>query len=181
MARKYIFASLVIVFVGSYSCLYAHTDVNSTEARNMIESNDDLIVVDVREFDEYCDPVVGHIPGALNYPLTSGVLEERYEELPIDANLLVYCRTGFRGNLAAEFLDSQGYTNVYDMLGGIQAWLWETVGCVDTDGDGANDDLDNCPDAYNPSQTDSDDDRMGNACDPNCPNLDGFNAVVFFD
>ena len=181
MARKHIYTSMVIVLVASYSCLYAHTDVNTTEALSMIESNDDLILVDVREFDEYCDPFVGHIPSALNYPSNSGVLERHYEELPVDANILVYCRTGYRGNLAAEFLDSQGYTHVYDMLGGIQAWEWETISCIDTDGDGANDDLDNCPGTFNPSQTDSDDDRIGNACDPNCPNLDGVNPVGFVD
>jgi rhodanese-related sulfurtransferase len=147
----------------------------------MIETNDDLILVDVREFDEYCDPFIGHISGALLYPFSSGALLSRYEELPIDGEILVYCRSGNRSNSASSFLDSQGFEHVYDMLGGIQAWAWETVDCVDTDGDGANDDLDNCPGTFNPSQTDSDDDRMGNACDPNCPNLDGVNPVGFFD
>ena len=181
MTRKHIYASLVIILITSCSCLYAYIDVNTTEARNMIETNDDLILVDVREFEEYCDPVVGHIPGALLYPLNSGILQERYEELPIDGEILVYCRSGNRSNSASIFLDLHGYEHVYDMLGGIQAWEWETVGCIDTDGDGTNDDLDNCPGTFNPSQTDSDDDRMGNACDPNCPNLDGFNPVGFFD
>lgn len=61
------------------------------------------------------------------------------------------------------------------------AWQWETAGCVDSDGDGVNDDLDNCPNNFNPSQTDSDGDGAGNACDPNCPNLDGLNPVNFID
>ncbi|MHC4622375.1 MAG: rhodanese-like domain-containing protein [Planctomycetota bacterium] len=158
----------------------AHEDVTPQEAKDMIDSNSPPIVIDVREQSDYCDSV-GHIPGALNYPWNSEVLKARYEELPYDGEILVYCRTGYRSNLAAEFLDSQGFLYVYDMSGGITAWQWETVTCIDYDGDGVNDDLDNCPEAYNPSQADSDDDGTGNACDPNCPNLDGLNPVGFID
>jgi hypothetical protein len=39
---------------------------------------------------------------------------------------------------------------------------------VDSDGDGADDDADNCPDDANEDQADADDDGVGNACD-NCP------------
>ena len=42
----------------------------------------------------------------------------------------------------------------------------------DSDDDGVVDPNDNCPDIYNPSQTDSDRDEIGNACDEDCPNLD---------
>ncbi len=38
----------------------------------------------------------------------------------------------------------------------------------DTDGDGVPDQLDNCPDAANPNQEDTDDDRTGDACDLDC-------------
>jgi rhodanese-related sulfurtransferase len=147
----------------------------------MIDSNDWLIIVDVREESEYCDATVGHIPGALNYPWNSGVLQVSYHELPVDGEILLYCRSGHRSNLAAEFLDAAGYLYIYDMLGGILAWAWETTGCVDSDGDGVNDDLDICPDTYNPSQSDSDGDGTGNVCDPDCPNLDGLNPVSLMD
>jgi rhodanese-related sulfurtransferase len=74
--------------------------------------------VDVREVYEYCD-AIGHIAGALNYPWNSGVLRALYEELPADCPLLVVCRSGGRSNQAANFLDSKGYSLVYDMLGGM--------------------------------------------------------------
>jgi DMSO/TMAO reductase YedYZ molybdopterin-dependent catalytic subunit len=51
----------------------------------------------------------------------------------------------------------------------------------DDDVDGVADSLDNCPDLYNPSQTDSDGDAIGNACDDDCPNLDGLNPVALDD
>ncbi len=133
---------------------------------------------------EYCGSL-GHIPGAYNYPWSSGVLGEAYEDFSQDDEILVVCHSGGRSNSAAGFLDSEGYLYVYDMLGGTNAWKntygYNTVGCVDSDGDGFNDDLDNCPDIYNSLQTDTDNDRIGNACDNDCPNLDELNPVNFVD
>jgi hypothetical protein len=41
---------------------------------------------------------------------------------------------------------------------------------VDTDNDGLLDEIDNCPNDYNPTQVDTDEDGVGDACDP-CNNL----------
>jgi rhodanese-related sulfurtransferase len=179
--RFSMFVVLFAVFSAAFtSFALAHTDVTPQEAKDMIDTNDTLIVVDVREPSEYCG-ITGHIPGALNYPWYSYGLRQRYEELPRDGEILIYCQSGGRSNLAAEFLDDNDFLYVYDMKYGFSAWQWDSAGCVDSDSDGINDDLDNCPNNYNPSQTDSDNDGIGNACDPNCPNLDGLNPVNFVD
>jgi rhodanese-related sulfurtransferase len=106
----------------------AHTDVTAEQARELIDSKNNLIIVDVREPSEYCD-ARGHIPGALNYPWNSGVLQARYEELPINIPILLVCRSGGRSNQAASFLDSKDFSTVYDMLGGMSAWILETTAC----------------------------------------------------
>jgi len=148
---------LCVFLICLNSFVRAHTDITPEEAKNMIETNDDLIVVDVREGSEYCDenpsPYLppGHISGALNYPWTSGVLEEQYGELHLDGEILVVCRSGHRSNEAANFLDSKGFQHIYDMEGGMLAWEWDTVDCSDYEGDGVNDDLDNCPEIPNGS------------------------------
>ena len=150
---------------------FAHTDLTPLEARELIENNKNLTVIDVREAaNEYCK--LGHIPKALNYPWSSGVLEENYHELPLDGEFLVVCQSGHRSAPAADFLDTQGYLHVYVMEGGMSAWEWKTVGCVDADLDGINDDLDNCPDVSNPGQEDADKDGVGDACEDSstlCP------------
>jgi len=169
----------MVVMYGLNLPAFAHVNVTAIQAKTMIETDADLIVIDVREeVSEYC---VGHIPGALNYPWSSGILGVQYGELDPSGKYLVVCQSGGRSNQASNFLDSQGFTQIYDMLGGMNDWLWDTVGCIDTDGDGINDDLDNCPSAHNPSQNDSDSDGIGNACDSDCPNLDGFSEVTFLD
>lgn len=104
----------------------------------MINSNPQLIVVDVREQSEYCSTTAtppGHIPGARLYPWNSQVLHNRYEELPAGAPILVVCGVGGRSALASQFLCSNGLTAVYNMTGGMSVWTGATVGCCYSAGD----------------------------------------------
>lgn len=149
----------------------AHVDVTGEQAKELIDAAHPPTVIDVRETNEYCGSG-GHIPGASNYPWNSGVLQAKYEELAADSSILVVCRSGRRSNEAAQFLASRGFSPVYDMIGGMRGWTWKTVGCVDSDRDGLNDDLDNCPGVYNPEQVDSDSDGVGDACDDDRSDLD---------
>lgn len=128
----------VVVLISDARVL-AHTDLTVEQARDLIASTAGLVVVDVREPSEFCD-ARGHIPGALNYPLTSGVLQARYAELPMDRPILVVCRSGGRSSVAANFLDAKGIPEVYDMNGGMNAWLWDTVPCKYAGGSGTADD-----------------------------------------
>ena len=80
---------------------------------------DDTILVDVREQDEF---TAGHIPGAVNIPLSG--LDKT--ELPWDqtSSIYVYCLAGTRSSRAVRYLQSRGYTNVTN-IGGINAWRGE--------------------------------------------------------
>jgi len=62
------------------------------------------LLLDVRTEGEYRR---GHIEGALNIPIDE--LRDRFDELPQDRLLLVYCLTGFRSYLACRILDQRGY------------------------------------------------------------------------
>lgn len=78
-----------------------------------------LILLDVRTPQEWAED--GHIAGATLIPLAE--LEARAAgELPQDAEIVVYCRSGNRSQQAAAFLVEAGYTDVSDM-GGVRDWI----------------------------------------------------------
>lgn len=93
------------------------------EAKEVMDSDDALIVVDVRTPEEYADSRIGD---AINIPVED-IGEEMPEELPeLDAKIMVYCRSGVRSKNAAEKLLDLGYKNIID-IGGIKDWPYETV------------------------------------------------------
>ncbi len=117
---------VVMALIGPGELLsQCRTDLTPEEAKNLLDTNLSLIVVDVREQSEYCGGG-GHIPGALNYPWISGVLNERYGELPADDDILVVCKSGGRSLSASNFLCDHGFSSIYNMTGGMSSWEWET-------------------------------------------------------
>jgi rhodanese-related sulfurtransferase len=174
--------ALALFFVMS-GLASAHTNVSAVLAKALIDSKNPPLLVDVREPSEYCGPY-GHIEGALNYPYSSDVLREKYTDFDPEQPIMVICQSGGRSNSAANFLDARGFTTVYDILGGMRNWPYDTVGCedpVDSDQDGIYDEEDNCPDTYNPGQGDADEDGVGNVCDPDFPNLYVIDRIDFKD
>lgn len=120
-------ATLLIAIL-AVSTAAAHTELSTAEAHAMILSDESLIVLDVREYSEFCGSLE-HIENAANLPWVSGALQTRLDELALDARILVVCASGGRSHQAATFLDGQGFTNVFDMQGGMSAWAWETEAC----------------------------------------------------
>jgi rhodanese-related sulfurtransferase len=79
-----------------------------------------VLLLDVRTPKEFQD---GHIPSAKSFPMTE--LPKRLKELPKDKTqpVLVYCGTGIRSAKAARILYGEGYRDVYDLSGGLRAWI----------------------------------------------------------
>jgi rhodanese-related sulfurtransferase len=87
--------------------------INANELRNLIEKNDALII-DVREPSEYYSE---HIEGAILMPLSNF----NPNELPkTNKKVILYCRSGKRGGMACEKIDSD--ENIFNLDGGILAW-----------------------------------------------------------
>ena len=82
-----------------------------------IMDRDDVVLIDVREQFEYDE---AHIPGVTLIPL--GEVPQRLDEFPTDKTVIVTCRSGNHSGQATDFLRENGYDNVHNMAGGINAW-----------------------------------------------------------
>lgn len=99
----------------------AYKDITVDEAYKMIKkAHKNLVILDVRNQSEYN---LGHLYDAILIPVYE--LEDRISELQEHINdpIIVYCKAGSRSQIACEILASNSFTKVYNMLGGITAWI----------------------------------------------------------
>jgi rhodanese-related sulfurtransferase len=105
-------------------------DVSAQTAYEIVNSG--VLVVDVRTPSEYN---IMHVNNSINIPwYNSTDFATRLAPLVGKQNnqILLYCRSGIRSKNAWLYLNSTGYTQIYNMLGGINAWramnysVWET-------------------------------------------------------
>lgn len=116
---------LLIVFLASLtSCSkQSYQDISPQEAKEMLQNDDQVVLVDVRTKSEYSER---HIPGSILIPVGELKKEASVKIKEKDKPIVVYCRTGVRSAKAAGILTDEGYTEVYN-LGGISDWPFETV------------------------------------------------------
>lgn len=87
------------------------------EVKARLDAGDDLLILDVREPQEW---EISLIEGARRIP--KGDVLRHLDELPRERDIVVHCRTGVRSADVIRALQEQGYTRLYNMAGGINAW-----------------------------------------------------------
>ncbi len=100
------------------------TDLTPREFADGIQITPDAIILDVRKPDEFES---GHLPGAVNINILGPDFHEQIEMLDTDKPYYVYCKSGGRSATACKYMNSQGFREVYNLLGGILAWHGEVV------------------------------------------------------
>lgn len=113
--KKIVSLLLILLLIG---CGSGYKTISATEAHNMMESDDSIVIIDVRNLDEYTKE---HIPGSKNIPL------DNISSIDLDkeTTIIVYCLSGVRSQKASEELTSMGYSNVYNIDGGIINWGYD--------------------------------------------------------
>jgi rhodanese-related sulfurtransferase len=93
-------------------------DITIEELNERLTNKETLNIIDVREEYEFDEFNIG----AQLIPL--GELPDRLDEIKADkdAEIILHCRSGARSGRAVAYLESEGYTNVRNLVGGMLAW-----------------------------------------------------------
>jgi rhodanese-related sulfurtransferase len=95
-------------------------DITPTELNERIARGEEIVLIDVREPYEWS---AGHIESAQHIPMQQ--IPGRLAEIPRDAEVVMICRSGGRSGQVQQYLRQQGFTNVKNLIGGMQRWARE--------------------------------------------------------
>jgi rhodanese-related sulfurtransferase len=94
-------------------------EITVQELAKLLANNDEVIILDVRNEDEYA---FCNLKGLL-IPLRE--LPDRLHELDKTKTIVVHCHAGGRSKKATEFLQASGFEKAVNLKGGITAWANE--------------------------------------------------------
>jgi hydroxyacylglutathione hydrolase len=96
-----------------------YPNVNDVLPDELNTYKDNIQLIDVRRDDEFSGEL-GHIPGAIL--ITLDTLPEKIIQLDKSRTTVFVCRSGSRSAQASQFAYELGWTDVYNMKGGMIAW-----------------------------------------------------------
>lgn len=96
-------------------------DVDATKFKELLELSD-YILVDVRTPEEFSE---GSINGAVNIDFNSQNFESEIGNLDKNTPVLVYCQAGGRSGKAKAKMESLGFKEIYNLVGGYGSWPYK--------------------------------------------------------
>lgn len=95
--------------------------VYTAEAKQLLQANDDIILIDIRTPEEYEAGFIEGTDAFIDY--YSVHFNNRLSELEKDNTYMIYCGSGKRSTKAVSTMQSLGFTKLYNLQGGYGAWL----------------------------------------------------------
>ena len=99
-------------------------EITTTMLQENLENNPEAVVIDVRTFGEI---QAGIVPGAIHIDLFGPGFLESVRSLDKNKTYYIICRSGNRSDSAAGAMAHMGFSNVYNVLGGMIQWRGEIV------------------------------------------------------
>jgi sulfur-carrier protein adenylyltransferase/sulfurtransferase len=94
-------------------------EISVQELKMLLDTKADIQLIDVRELHEYEQAQMG---GTL---IPMGEVMDNLDNISTTKQVVIHCRSGARSGAICNMLETKGYTNVYNLKGGIIAWSKE--------------------------------------------------------
>lgn len=94
--------------------------LSAVELHQRLQQNGDITLIDVREPFEFA---IGHIPNSKLIPMSD--VAAKQEQIPRNKTAVLICKTGTRSAQVIDFLRKNGFNNLLNLDGGIDAWRRE--------------------------------------------------------
>src|SRR5207244_1063907 len=94
--------------------------ITAKQLKAKMDAGEDLLVVDVREPNEY---EIVDIPGSVLIPKNEFLMGAALAEMPQDKQIVVYCKTGVRSAEVLAVLKGAGFADAVHVAGGVTAWV----------------------------------------------------------
>ena len=121
MNSNYCLPGLALLIFLGWACrpnaVSTAESLTPAQAADWLKQNPQGQLIDVRTPEEYAPE---HIKGAKLIPVQE--LESRLPEIKKDKPVLLYCHSGRRSTQAFQLLKDKGFTNLFQIAGGITAW-----------------------------------------------------------
>ena len=98
----------------------AGSTISATELKAMLDADDDIFLVDVREPNEY---EIVSIPGATLIPKGEFLSGAALERLPQNKRIVLHCKSGQRSAEALAVVQDAGFSDAVHVGGGVLAWI----------------------------------------------------------
>jgi rhodanese-related sulfurtransferase len=129
LAAAAVLAAIVVIAYELRARVQAFAALSASQAVRLI--NQGALVIDLRNKESFD---AGHIVDARNVP--AATLESQADSLKKwrDKNVIAYCDTGAAGAGAARALVKLGFTKVFNLQGGLNAWVKDNMPLAKTPG-----------------------------------------------
>ena len=92
-------------------------EITVKELKNKFDNNEDFMLLDVRNIQEV---LFSKINGSIHIPMNE--IMNRINELDSNKEIIIQCKSGKRSARVCEYLMTQNFKNVKNLIGGIIAW-----------------------------------------------------------
>jgi phage shock protein E len=127
MKTKLLFTIIAVFSTITFAQGQQLKQVTSKEAAQMLKSEKNLVVLDVRTAEEFKD---GHIKGALNIDIRQPDAFVKIDKLNRNAKYIVHCRTNHRSQIAVDHMVQKGFKTIIQIMDGYEGWSQNSLPVV---------------------------------------------------